>query len=135
MRVLFVNEVLGLTRLHYYLMKEDNNEHKNYLIELLEAGYLENVSDIFHTKEDKMLMSSNDGYLEYEGNMYKFPSVWEEKCKKLRTEENGIRIIEKYNQRLKKTINLQYKSIKEEDYNRMIVVEWEDGSESVLFNE
>lgn len=47
MKVLYVAEVLGLTRLHYYLKTENATKHDEYLLELLKENYLEDVSDVF----------------------------------------------------------------------------------------
>lgn len=135
MRVLFANNVLGLSRLSYDLSKENIPEHKNYLLELLEQGYMNDISDIFPTEEDRILMRNSEAVLETNGNMYIFPCSWDETGRKMRTDEKGIGIIEKYNQMLEKPMVFQFKEIKEEDYKRMVVVEWEDGSEAILFND
>ena len=135
MRVLFVKEVLGLSRLNYYLHKENINAHKDYLLELLEAGYLNDISEVFPNEEDKALMRNSEAVLETNGNMYIYPCAWDEMGKKMRTEKKGIEIIEKYNKFLNDPIVLQFKEIENKDYERVIIVEWEDGSEDILFKD
>lgn len=61
------------------------------------------------------------------------PSNWSDSAKKMRTDEIGIEIIKKYNEFLKNPMKLSFKEIKEEDFDRMYITEWDDGSESVLF--
>lgn len=135
MKVLFVRQVLGLAQLHYYLKTENPQKHDEYLTELLEAGYLEDVSDVFVEKEDKDFIRNAAGFLENEKGIYVMPSSWDIRVKRMRTEEKGIAIIEKYNPYLSRVMEIEYKEIKDEDFERMTIAEWDDGSESVLFNE
>jgi len=135
MKVLFVRQVLGLSQLHYYLKTENSVKHDEYLTELLEAGYLEDVSDVFVEEEDKKFVRSAAGFLETDKGIYVMPSSWDIRGKRMRTDEKGIEIIQKYNQFLTRTMKIEFKEIKEEDFERMTIAEWDDGSESVLFNE
>ena len=132
MQVLFINEVLGLSKLHYYLKRENPQKHDEYLKELLEYGYLEDVSEVFIEEEDKKFARNAFGFLEIENKFYVMPNSSDELSKKLRTERKGIEIIEKYNKLLKEPMNLQYKQIEQNQLEKMTVVEWEDGSESVV---
>lgn len=135
MKILFVKEVLGLGRLHSRLGKENEELRKKYLMELISAGYMEDISDVFPNDEDREIMRTSDGILESEGKLYNFPCSWDAKSKCMRTEEKGIEIIERYNSMLNKPINISSKELKEEDYERVTIIEWEDGSEGILFNE
>ena len=133
MKVLYVAEVLGLTRLHYYLKTENATKHDEYLLELLKENYLEDVSDVFVTDEDKDFFNNAFGFIEIKDKLYTMPSNWSDSAKKMRTDEIGIEIIKKYNEFLKNPMKLSFKEIKEEDFDRMYITEWDDGSESVLF--
>lgn len=135
MKVLYVREVLGLAKLHYYLRLDNKEKHDQYLTELLNAGYLEDVSEVFTTEEDKNFVRTSHGFLENQEKIYVMPSNWDEIGRRLRTEDIGIAIVEKYNQYLDKPMTIEFKEIEEKDYARMFIAEWDDGSESVLFNE
>lgn len=135
MRVLFVKEVLGLTRLHYYLKRENEEKHNEYLKELLDNGYLEDLTEIFTEESDKKFIRTSHGFLELNNKIYSMPHEWDERGKCLRTDNKGIEIIEKYNAFLENPMKIDFKEIKEEDFERMCIIEWEDGSESVMFNE
>lgn len=135
MKVLFVKEVLGLTKLHYYLKTENEEKHNEYLKDLLENGYLEDLTEVFTEEADKNFIRTAHGFLELDNKIYCMPNEWSEQGKHLRTDKKGIEIIEKYNQFLKKPMKIDFEEIKEEDFDRMYIMQWEDCSESVMFNE
>ena len=133
MKVLYVAEVLGLTKLHYFLKDENSDKHDEYLLELLNAGYLEDISDVFPSDKDREMVRGCFGFLEKENNLYTVPFTWSELNKKMRTEEKGIDIITKYNKFLDNPMIISFEEIDESSYEKMYVTEWEDGSESVMF--
>lgn len=133
MKVLFVREVLGLARLQYALKKEDDVKHTDYLEELLHNGFLEDVSDIFG-KEDRELLKDYPGFLEKENSFYMVPEETE-LSRKMRTDSKCVNIIEKYNRLVKNPMHIEFREITDEEYERMIIVYGEDGSESVVLYE
>lgn len=133
MKVMFVSEVLGLARLQYALKNEDSVQYKNYMEELLNNGFLEDVSELFN-KEDRELLINYPGFLAKEDNFYMIPEQTE-LSRKMRTDSKSVAIIEKYNKLVKNPMNIQFRDISEEEYERMIVVSNEDGSESVVLYE
>lgn len=132
MKVLFVNEVLGLINLHYMLKREDNQKHKEYLIELLNEGYMEDISEIFSEEIDKKSIRHAHGILEINNTMYSFPYYDTEQQKRLRVETKGHEIIAKYNVLLKNPMKIEFKEFDENNYNRIIIQEQEDGSEFIF---
>ena len=135
MKVLYVGESGGLSNLSYHLRIQDKELNARFLTELLEAGYLQDVTELFGKNEDLEWMRASGGVLDVGDNIYDLPFSWDEKFKRMRTDDTSIEIHEKYNAMLKNPLVFSYKEIKPEDFDRMVVVEWEDGSESILFNE
>lgn len=133
MKILFINEILGLTNLHYMLKKENNQMHKEYLIELCNEGYMEDISEIFSEEYEKETIRHSHGILEINNNIYNFPSSDTEISKRLRIETKGHEIIDKYNSLLKSPMKIEFKEFKEQDYKSILIQERDDGSEFIDF--
>lgn len=118
MKVLFVNEVLGLTKLHYFLKSENSDKHNEYLLSLLKEDYLEDISDIFSSEKERDMVRDSFGFIEVNNKLYTMPFNWSDKSKKLRTEEKGINIIVNYNQYLVHPMKISFKEISESDLKK-----------------
>lgn len=133
MKVLYVAEVLGLSKLHYFLKDENSQKHDEYLLSLLKENYLEDISDIFISEEDRNMVKNTFGFIEVDNKLYTVPFTLSEKSKKMRTEEKGINIILYYNKYLNIPMKISFKEINNNDFEKIYITEWDDGSESVLF--
>lgn len=131
MKVLYISDVLGLIKLHYYMYKSNKSLHDEYMKELLENKYLEDITEVFDNERD--FIRNNAGFIENENKIYAFSSNFSKESKRLRTEKKGQEIIEKYNKLSQMKLKIQYKEIEEKDFERVVIVEWDDGSESILF--
>lgn len=133
MKVLFVREVLGLARLQYALKNEDVVKYNEYLEEMLQNNFLEDVSELFN-KEDRELLKNYPGFLQQDDKFFMIPEDTE-LSRIMRTNSISIDIIKKYNNFIKNPMQMQFREITEEEYERMIVVSSEDGSESIVLYE
>lgn len=130
-KILYCKDVLGITYIWFSLHSDNKSLHDEFMKKVLELGYLEDITEIFDHVKDFEFIQSSHGFIVNEGKTYTFFS--NEKMYDLRANEHFHKIIEEYNQKLKRPQKIEYKEVSEERYPSMVVTEWEDGSEHILF--
>lgn len=129
-KIIYVNDVSGLSRIWYYLHDESKELHDEFMLKVLELGYLKDDTELFTEIADMEFLLTTSGYLQHEDKIYSI-----ELTSDMRADENFHKLVEQYNQKLKRPANLSYKEVPNHRIPSMLVISWDCGSESILFKD
>lgn len=132
MQVMYINQVLGLDLVLYYLFQHDKPKHLQFMQELADNQATDILDDVFPDATDKERMADFAGFSIIDGSLHSFSTI-STNNKAIRVNPVIHEIFKRYTENIPK-ISLSFKEILDEDFDRMIVATWDDGSESILFS-
>jgi len=133
-KIIYCNEVMGLSGIWYDLNSQNKELHDEFMTKVLALGYLKDESDLFKEDPDMIdLLMGNSGWLQYGDKFYTFKSGQE--MYPMRADVDFHQLVEEYNQKLTKSYILSYKDVPNHRIPSMLIITWDCGSESILFKD
>jgi hypothetical protein len=129
-KIVYVNEVMGLSGIWYDLHNQDKELHDQFMLEVLELGHLKDETELFTEVPDMEFLLDSSGYIKHKEKYYSINKETD-----MRADENFHKVIEKYNKKLKKPYQVSYKEVPNHRMPSMLVISWDCGSESILFSD
>ena len=129
-KIIYVNEVSGLSRIWHYLHEDSKELHDEFMLKVLELGYLKDDTELFTEVPDMDFLLTTSGYLQHQDKVYSMEATID-----MRSDEKFHQLVEQYNQKLQRPVNLSYKEVPNHRIPSMLIISWDCGSESILFKD